>query len=77
MHFYFSYYKEHLIYFFYYYFFITCDNKFLYCLNLLLSQSSVADPHLSKSALEVPAITSLHTHSDAILCGQFKGRSNV
>ena len=75
MHFYFSHCKEHLILLFYF-FLITCD-KFLYCLNLLLTQSSVVDPHLSNSAFEVPAITSAHTHSDATLCGQFKARSNV
>ena len=76
MHCYFSHCKEHLI-LLIHFFFVTCDNKFLYCLNLLLNQSSVVDPHLSNSAFEVPPITSLHTHCDAILCGQFKARSNV
>ena len=43
----------------FFYFFITFD-KFLYCLNLLLTQSSVVDPHLSNSPFEVPPITTLH-----------------
>ena len=67
MHLYYSRCNENLN-FLFFYFFITCG-KFLYCLNLFLTQSSVVDPHLSNSAFEVPPITTLHTHSDAILSG--------